>query len=88
MIKDYRTTIGGAFSALGTALMGIGIVPQLSGSPSKLLVWVAVMGFFCNALGTFFGHLFAADSKQISETKQEVAAAIDSGNTTQLKKEV
>ena len=88
MIKDYRTTLGGAFGALGTALMGIGVVPQLSGTPSKFLTVVAGVGFACNALGIFFGHLFSADSQQITDTKKEVAAAIDSKSTESLKRDV
>lgn len=71
---NYKTTIGGAFSALGTALMGIGIVPQLEGTPSKVLTYVALAGFICTAIGQFLGHLFAADAKTVSELAVQVDA--------------
>lgn len=93
---NLKSTIGGAFSALGSALMGIGIVPQLSGVPSKALTYVALAGFVCNAIGSFLGHLFAADAKTVSDLKDVVAqntaalqatpAAIQSGDTSVITK--
>lgn len=64
-MRSWKTTLGGALGALGTALMGIGVVPQLSGTPSKFLTVVAGVGFACNALGIFFGHLFAVDTTTV-----------------------
>ena len=49
---------------------GIGIVPQLSGTPNGLLTKVALGGFVLNVLGTFFGHLFAADQSELIKTSQ------------------
>lgn len=69
---NYKSTIAGAFSALGTTLMGMGVVPQLSGTPSKYLTYVATAGFICTAIGQFLGHLFAADAKTVNDLKAQV----------------
>jgi hypothetical protein len=89
MIKNWRSTIGGAFSALGSVLMGCGIVPQLSGNSSHTLTVIATIGFVCNAVGQFLGHLFAADGaalRVVTAQVQENSAAILSGDTTSLRK--
>lgn len=75
---NWKSTIGGAFSALGTALMGVGIVPQLSGTPSHVLTVIAMIGFCCNAIGAFLGHLFAADASQLAI----VSAQVDSNTAS------
>jgi hypothetical protein len=71
-LSDYKTTIGGAFSALGTTLVGVGVVPQLSGGSNELLTHIAIVGFFCTAIGQFLGHLFAADSKTVRDLSEQV----------------
>lgn len=63
-MKSWKSTLGGALTAAGTLLMGIGITPQFyqdPGFPSKVLTWVMLTGFLLNAAGAFFGHLYAAD---------------------------
>lgn len=72
MTTNYKSTVGGSFSALGSVLMGIGIVPQLNGTTSSLLTKIALAGFICNAIGAFLGHLFAADAKMVMELNQKV----------------
>ena len=71
-VSNYKSTIGGAFSALGTTLMGIGIIPQLAGTPNKVLLYVAIAGFVCTAIGQFLGHLFAADAKTVRDLSEQV----------------
>lgn len=71
-MTSIRTTIGGALSALGTALMGVGIIPQLQGAPSPMLTNIALTGFVCSALGQFFAHLFAADAKQQRQNTEAI----------------
>lgn len=88
-MKNWQSTIGGAFGAIGTALMGVGIVPQLDGTPSPLLTKIAMAGFICNCLGTFFAHLFAADAaalKVVQAQMAQVPQVIEAGNTDMLKK--
>lgn len=95
-MPNIKSTIGGAFSALGSALMGIGIVPQLAGTPSKVLTYVALVGFICNAIGSFLGHLFAADAQTVKFLTQvveqnsaaiaAVPTAIQSGDTSLITK--
>ena len=74
-MTSWKTTIGGALSALGTTLMGVGLVPQVANGPSPLLMWVSISGFIVSALGTFFSHLFAADKsdmiKRIKESESD-----------------
>jgi hypothetical protein len=43
-------------------MIGIGVVPQLAGTPSKVLTYIAAAGFICGVMGTFLSHLFAADA--------------------------
>jgi len=88
-LSNYKSTIGGAFSALGTALMGVGVVPQLSGNSSHALTVIATIGFISTAVGQFLGHLFAADAKtvkELSDQVQENQNAIISGDTTHLRR--
>lgn len=66
-MTHYKTTIGGALSALGTTLMGIGLVPQVAEGPSEVLTYVALSGFVLNAVGTFLVHLFAADKEEVKK---------------------
>ena len=87
--SNYKSTIGGAFSAVGSMLMGIGIVPQLNGAPSHTLSVIAMVGFICNAIGAFLAHLFAADAKSLADLAQKVdqnQSAILTGDTTLLRK--
>lgn len=87
MNKSWQTTIGGAFSALGTTLMGIGVVPQLGGTSNKTLTGIAMAGFICTAIGQFLAHLFAADARQLASLQRQmlqVPAAIQTGDTGRL----
>jgi hypothetical protein len=89
MVSDYRTTIGGALSALGKTLMGVGIVPQLSGTPNTYLTVCAAIGFVLDAIGGFFAHLFAADAKEVRQLTAQVnqnAVAQITGDTTLVRK--
>jgi len=93
---NWRTNIGGALGALGTTLIGVGVVPQLSGTPNKLLTVTAVAGFFISAAGKFFTALFAADARVVADLGTQVAAnataiaatvtAVQTGDTTMLTK--
>lgn len=69
-MKSWKSTLGGALSATGVSLVGVGVVPQLAGAPNKFLLWLAVTGFILQALGTFFGHLFAADQSELIRVSQ------------------
>ena len=86
---NYKTTIAGSFSALGKTLMGVGIIPQLAHAPSQMLTNMAVAGFICDAIGTFLGHLFAADAKSMANLKEAVSINTESlrtGDTSLLGK--
>lgn len=69
-MKSWKSTLGGALSAAGSMMVGIGVIPQLGGAPNKLLTIVALIGFFFNVAGTFFGHLFAADQSELIKVSQ------------------
>lgn len=86
-MKNWHSTIGGAFAASGAMMVGIGVVPQLGGTPNKLLTWIALLGFVFNVVGVFLAHLFAADARTVTELgkqMREVPAAINSGDTQYL----
>ena len=82
-MKNWKTTIGGAISALGTALMGVGLLSQLTQlSPdAKMLLtaaqlsamwWVALAGFIVSCIGKFLTALFAADASQVQSISAQV----------------
>ena len=88
-MTNYKTTIGGALSVLGTTLVGVGIVPQLAGVPSHVLTILAVVGFGCSALGKFLTALFAADATQLKNLQQQMTntqSAVVTGDTTIITK--
>ena len=90
-MKSWKTTLGGALGAFGKTLVGIGVVPQLSGTPSLLLTYITVAGFILEAVGDFIGHLFSADTQQVQKMQKQIDAvpsAISSGDTEFLKKEI
>lgn len=72
-MTNWRTNLGGALGVLGTTLIGIGVVPQLSGTPSKFLTYTAIAGFFISAAGKFFHALFSADAKTVTDLAQNIA---------------
>ena len=76
MNSNWRTNLGGAVSVLGTSLIGVGVVPQLAGTSSKALTYMAVAGFVLSAVGKSLTALFAADAAQL----KNVAAAVDQIN--------
>ena len=62
-MTNWKTTLGGALSALGTSLMGIGVLTAVNSTqfPTRLVNGVILTGFMLSALGKFFGMLFASD---------------------------
>lgn len=82
-MKNWKTTIGGAVSVLGTSLIGFGILPQLSGASSKLLTYTAFVGFVLSALGKATTALFAADAAKV-----ELIAAQTDINTAAIETKV
>jgi len=98
-MKNWRTNLGCAISMTGTALIGIGVLPELSQlSPSTailsshqlaILWYTAFAGFVISAIGKGVTALFAADARQvqnIQDQMNQVPTAIDSGNTDVLRK--
>lgn len=86
---NYRSTLGGACSAAGTTLMGIGVMSQFNGASSNMIRAITLAGFILTAAGQFFGHLFAADAKQVSNLTQLVnanAEALRTGDTSLIAK--
>lgn len=85
-MNNWKSNLGNALGASGSMMVGIGVVPQVTGASSHILTNVALVGFFMNVVGTFFTHLFAQDAKAaIVAAKQEVADA--KGETAQIRKD-
>ncbi len=63
-MKNWKTTIGGSLSALGTSIAGISTVGAFMADPEykKLALGCIIGGAILSACGKFFGMLFAADS--------------------------
>lgn len=73
-MTNSKTSYAGAITVLGTALMGVGIIPQLEGAPRVVLSYIAVTGFVLTALGQALGHLWAADAQTLKDVATEVRA--------------
>lgn len=52
--------------------MGFGIVPNKTSDNIDLLKWLSIAGFIFTGLGTFFGHLFAADKVSLDRLNEVV----------------
>jgi hypothetical protein len=63
-MKSWKTTLGGALGAAGTALMGAGSLDWLPPSHKTVIMEV---GFFAGILGVLFVGLFARDNDRTSE---------------------
>ena len=88
---NIKTTIGGSFSALGVTLMGAGMLPSKNSDNIDILWWTAFVGFICTAIGSFLGHLFAADAQTLKDVQKQIAevpAAIESSDTRFLRKAI
>ena len=69
-MNNWKTTIGGALSALGTSIAGISTVAAFTEPEyKKLAVYCIISGALLSAFGKFFGLLFAQD-KPSDQTKQ------------------
>ncbi len=75
-----KTSIAGAFSALGTALMSISTCAAFSGLDPDVMRWFIIAGGVASALGKFFGGLFAADAKTTEVTVVQPAAPTTTSN--------
>ena len=69
-----KSTLGGAFAAFGIFLFG---APTLLNTmspdfPKPIAVWCMGLGILFNGFGIFFGHLFAADAKQVKVLTEKV----------------
>lgn len=92
--KNWKTSLGGAISIMGTSLIGIGTLTQLTqlspttNVPPKLLTlmwYVAAGGFILSAIGKGITSLFAADASTVSDVVSRVntvAQAVDTINQT------
>lgn len=85
-MKNWKTSLGGAFQSLGTGLMGAGIVPSLTSmTAAEELKWVVIAGFVLNAVGGFFAHLFSVDSTSIHQTVEKAIKAHNGDTDIQQK---
>jgi len=69
-----KSTIGGAFAAFGIFLFG---APTLLNTmspdfPKPFAVWCMGLGILFNGIGIFFGHLFAADARDVKCLSEKV----------------
>lgn len=75
---NYKTTIGGAVSTLGSSLIGLGLLPQFStvvDSEEKAILWyLALAGYIVNIVGKFLTSLFAADATEVARIRDQVNA--------------
>lgn len=79
---NWRSTLGGACSAAGTSLMGIGVMSQFNGSSTATIKDITLVGFILLAAGQFFGHLFAADARSVAALNDKVDATNDKVDAT------
>lgn len=73
-MSHWKTNIGGAVSVLGTSLIGVGVLGNISGGAHSGVLWyVALVGFILSGLGKFFTALFAADASQVKDLSARVS---------------
>ncbi len=92
-MSHWRTNIGGAVSVMGTSLIGIGVLPQLSQlSPTTVSIltphqlaflwYTAFVGFILSGIGKGLTALFAADARKVQDIQDQVnqneSTAVDS----------
>lgn len=83
-----KTTLGGLISAIGTALLGIGALPQLAEldpnghmlthGQSMVLWYIALVGILMKTIGPVISGYYAADDVDV----RNVASAVDTINKT------
>ena len=84
-MSHWKTNLGGAVSVLGTSLIGVGVLGNISsGAHSSVLWYVALAGFILSAVGKFFTALFAADASTVKDLTTRVANV--ENNTSQITK--
>lgn len=76
-MKHWQTNLGGAISITGSALLAVGILPQLGGSSladshGEALWWITVAGFILTAIGKGMTALFAADASKLAQLASRV----------------
>lgn len=86
-MKSWRTNLGGAVGTLGTALVGVGVLGHMGNEAySRILLWIALIGFVVEAIGKSLTALFAADAADLVELQRKTVQAIDTGDTKRLVK--
>ena len=73
-MTNWKTTLGGAVSAFGTSLAGVGVLGQFTEPPSearKILWYVALAGFILSGAGKFFTGLWAEDRVKPDRAESE-----------------
>ena len=84
-MSNWKTNLGGAVSTLGTSLIGVGVLGNMTDGPhSKLLWYMAATGFVCSAVGKSLTALFAADASAVKDLAERVQNVED--NTNQITK--
>jgi len=91
-MRNYRSTIGGSFAAVGTLLWGMPVALSTAGIdfiPKSDMRWMVIIGIIMSIAGTFCAHLFSADAKQVANLKEQVqenSDALRTGDTTLMRK--
>lgn len=73
-MKNWKTTIGGALSGLGSAIAGLSTLTVFT-EPEyrKVGLTCLVVGCLLSAFGKFFGLLFAQDTNPAKDAKEAAA---------------
>lgn len=76
-MKNWKTNLGGAISVMGTSLIAVGVLGNLTSGPHSSALWyIALFGFICSAIGKGITALFAADATVVNN----IANAVDQIN--------
>lgn len=97
-ITNKRSTWGGAVTAFGLGLIGVGHLPSKDSSNIQILFWVELSGYICAALGAMITALMSADAKslkgvaeQVSQNKvaiETTAKNLESGDTSHTRRDI
>ncbi len=99
-MKNWRSTLGGSLSAFGTFLFGAPMLINAASPnfPKPFMLFCMGFGILLMGFGTFFGHFFAADAKDVQilaknvdQNASQIAVtkeAVRTGHTEMLAKPV
>jgi hypothetical protein len=87
-MTNWKTTLGGVFTAAGALLFGAPIALAAAGvsvMPDAWNKYIITIGLVMQVMGIFFSHLFSADARTVQDLKEQMQstqAAVITGDAS------